>query len=83
MAKPFEEAAFSLKVGEVSPIVETIYGYHLIKVLDRKPEGKISYEDAKERIQQVLKNEKVRTQLRARIADLKAKADIQRFLEKN
>jgi peptidyl-prolyl cis-trans isomerase C len=83
MVKPFEEAAFSLKVGEVSPIVETLYGYHLIKVVDRKPEGKISYEDAKERIQQVLKNEKVRTQLRARIADLKAKADIQRFLEKN
>jgi peptidyl-prolyl cis-trans isomerase C len=83
MVKPFEEAAFSLKVGEVSPIVVTIYGYHLIKVLDRKPEGTISYEDAKPRIQQVLKNEKVRTQLRARIADLKAKADIQRFLEKN
>lgn len=83
MVKPFEESAFSLKVGEVSPIVETIYGYHLILVLDRKPEGKTSYEDAKERIQQVLKNEKVRTQLRAQIAELKAKADVQRFLEKN
>jgi peptidyl-prolyl cis-trans isomerase C len=83
MVKPFEEAAFSLPVGQVSPIVETAFGYHLIEVLDRKPEAKTSYEEAKERIQQVLKNEKVRTQLRARIDDLKAKADVQRFLEKN
>jgi peptidyl-prolyl cis-trans isomerase C len=81
MVKPFEEAAFSLQVGQVSPIVESIYGYHLIMVVDRKPEGKVSYEDAKPRIQQVLKNEKVRTQLRAHLDDLKAKADIQRYLE--
>ena len=82
MVKPFEEAAFSLPVGQVSPIVETTFGYHLIEVLDRKPESKTSYEEAKERIQQVVRNEKVRTQLRAHIDDLKAKADIQRFLEK-
>jgi peptidyl-prolyl cis-trans isomerase C len=83
MVKPFEEAAFALPVGQVSPIVETTYGYHLIKVLDRKPESKTSYEDARERIQQVLRNEKVRTQLRTHIDDLKAKADVERFLEKN
>ncbi|MBI3482915.1 MAG: peptidylprolyl isomerase, partial [Bacteroidetes bacterium] len=35
MVYPFEEAAYKTKVGEISPIVHTRFGYHLIKVLDK------------------------------------------------
>ncbi len=37
MVQPFDEAVFNLKVGEVSNIVKTRFGYHLIKLLDAKP----------------------------------------------
>lgn len=36
MVKPFEAAAFSLNVGEISEVVETQYGFHIIQLVDRK-----------------------------------------------
>ena len=36
MVRPFEAAAFSLEVGEISDVVETQYGYHIIQLVERK-----------------------------------------------
>lgn len=79
MVKPFEDAAFSLKKGEVSDIVETGFGYHLIKVTDKKPETIITYNDVKEKLNQYLKQQKLRSKIGQYINKLKETAKITRY----
>ncbi len=76
MVAPFETAAFALKPGELSDIVETQFGYHLIKVTDKKAPSTLTFEESKERIMQYLKQQKVSDQVSKYIEGLKSKADI-------
>ena len=52
--QPFDEAAFSLKVGEVSGIVRTPYGYHLIKLTEEKPIS--PYRELKQSLRELYQN---------------------------
>jgi parvulin-like peptidyl-prolyl isomerase len=53
VAEPFAQAAFALKVGEMSDAVVTEFGYHLILVMDTKPGIERKYDDIKDIVREI------------------------------
>jgi peptidyl-prolyl cis-trans isomerase C len=69
--KPFEDVLFALKTGEVSDVVETPLGYHLIKATDRKAETVIPFETLKDQLAKALKQEKGQQEATASIGKVR------------
>ena len=77
MVPEFETAAFGLGTNEISGVVTTHYGYHVIKATDRKPAGERAYTDVKTSIENYLKNMQGQKIAQEYLKELRDKAKVE------
>ena len=76
MVPEFERTAFRLKAGEMSDVVKTQYGYHIILVTERKEGEPKPFEQVKDQIRAALRNQALQTQVQGHFDEIKKAANL-------
>ena len=77
MVPEFDEAVFDMNVGDVSDVVETQFGFHLIHKTDHEASSEASYEDSREKVLELMRHSKRGEAVTAFVDSLKAAATIE------
>lgn len=77
MVPAFDKAAFALETGEISDVVTTEFGYHIIKATDRRAAQTVPLETVSPQVKQYLTNQKKQERADAFVAGLKQKSRIE------
>ncbi len=77
MVPEFDQAVFSMKVGDVSDVIETQFGYHIIYKTDHEASGPAAFADVREQIRDLLRHARRGEAMTAYVEELKAKAKIE------
>jgi peptidyl-prolyl cis-trans isomerase D len=72
MVPAFSNAAFDTPVGELAPVVESVFGFHVIQVTDSRPAGVAPLDEKREEIRQLLRTRQAQQQVRDQIERLAA-----------
>ena len=81
MVPEFDAAAFALKPGELSPVVTTKFGYHIIKLEEKKDAGLVAEDEVAPRIREYLASQKTGVAVEQSIKELRDKAKIERLMK--